>query len=176
MKSCSLVFNCNNKYSHSQNQTLTAAFYIAYFPLWIMIPLGSLVRWVGLLSHHERTTPESVCNRPKTLCLIGALLVRTRVCDCCSHTCPNEPHQEGQRTRVWFNRTKWGRCESTLKICALYVFWLRIDYESFEAQVACVRLHFYFLSQSNNIILDVTCFCCSVKFLIETCEIYTSME
>ncbi len=27
MKRCSSVFNCNNKYSHSQNQTLTAAFY-----------------------------------------------------------------------------------------------------------------------------------------------------
>ncbi len=33
MKSCSLVFDCNNKYSHSQNQTLTAAFYMAYFPV-----------------------------------------------------------------------------------------------------------------------------------------------
>ncbi len=32
-------------------------------------------------------------------------------CDCCILTCPNEPHQEGKRTIVRFNWTKWGRCE-----------------------------------------------------------------
>jgi len=40
---------------HTQSDT--AAFYITHFLLWIMIALGSLVRWVGLLSHLDRTAP-----------------------------------------------------------------------------------------------------------------------
>ncbi len=76
----------------------------------------------GSRSHHKRTAPGFVLKRAETTssrrsryaCLV--LFLCAPECDCCILTCPNEPHQEGKRTLVRFNRTKWGRCESTLKI------------------------------------------------------------
>lgn len=44
---------------------------------------------------------ETSTSRRSRLCV--PLLVRT---------CPNKPHQQGKQTLVWFNQTKWGRCES----------------------------------------------------------------
>lgn len=38
----------------SPTESNTAAFYVTHFPLWIMIQLDLLVRWAGLLSHHNR--------------------------------------------------------------------------------------------------------------------------
>ncbi len=82
-----------------------------------MIPLGSLVRWVGLLSHHTSEplqSPFTIGPRPplqgrsRYACFVCFLC--TPECDYCIHTCPNEPHQEGQRILVRFNRTIWGRC------------------------------------------------------------------
>lgn len=50
----------------SPTESNTAAFYVTHFPLWIMIQLDLLVRWAGLLSHHNRTTPEFVFNLAET--------------------------------------------------------------------------------------------------------------
>ncbi len=66
----------------------------------------------------------AVCNQAETTSSRRsryACLVRfwcAPQCDYCIHTCPNEPHQEGQRTLMRFNQTKWGRCESTLRYSA----------------------------------------------------------
>lgn len=54
---CSYTFceSCDSRNKH--------AFYITQFPSCIAIQVVWLVCWLGLLPHHKRTAPESVCNR-----------------------------------------------------------------------------------------------------------------
>ncbi len=82
---------------------------------------SSFCSWVCLRSDRILTTNkplqgsfESELFKEVSVHLFGPLLVRTRV-RLLHLTCPNE---EGKRTLVWFNRTKWCRCESTLRLHA----------------------------------------------------------
>ncbi len=71
-------------------------------------------------SHYKRTAPGFVwkctettsSRRYRYTCLVRFWCAPE--CDCYILICPNQPHQEGNRT-MRFNRTKWGRCESTLR-------------------------------------------------------------
>ncbi len=81
---------------------------------------------VGSRSHHKQTAPGFIWKRTETTSSRRsryACLFRFWGAPKCNYwilTCPNEPHQELKRTLVQFNRTKWGRCESTLrsKVCS----------------------------------------------------------
>ncbi len=83
---------------------------------------SSFCSWVCLRSNRVLTTNEPLQGsferlpRPPLQGGFGTLVWCTPECDCCVLTCPNEPRQEGKRTLVRFNRTKWGRCESTLSL------------------------------------------------------------
>ncbi len=78
---------------------------------------SSFCSWVCLRSDDVLTTDKplqgSLKRWSRYACLVQFWC--TPECDCCILTCPNEPHQEGKRTLVWFDRTKWGRCDSTPK-------------------------------------------------------------
>ncbi len=52
--------------------------------------------------------------RPPLQLGLGAVVWCAPECDCCIHTCPQDPHQEGKQTWVRFNWTKQDRCEYTL--------------------------------------------------------------
>ncbi len=54
--------------------------------------------------------------------LLSKVLVRLFWSDYGVHTCPNELHQGGKRTRVQFNRTKKHRCENTLSLIYFHLF------------------------------------------------------
>ncbi len=100
-----------------------------------MIPLGSLARIAF----------SPWANRSRVRLQSGRL-VRfwcTPKCDCCIHICPNKPHQEGQRTLVRFNRTKWGRCESTLRDSA--------------------QKSHLFVNRTTLVVLDLFAFACSQR-------------
>ncbi len=92
---------------------------------------SSFCSWVCLRSDRVLTTNELLqgsfesVRRSRYACLVHFWCAPE--CDCCILTCPNEPHQEGKRTLVRFNRTKWGGCESTLRLLSIFVSRLRLN-------------------------------------------------
>ncbi len=76
--------------------------------------------WVGSSSGHIHTLNEPYQSsfgsgpRPSLQLGLSSVVWSAPECDCCIHTCPKYPHQEGKPTWVLFNRTKQDRCQYTL--------------------------------------------------------------
>ncbi len=71
--------------------------------------------WVGSRPVHIHTLNEPYQSsfgsgpRPPLQQGLCAVVWCAPECDYCIHTCPNDPHQEGKRTWICFNRTKQDR-------------------------------------------------------------------
>ncbi len=125
------------------------------------------VSWVGSRPVHIHTLNEPYQSsfgsgpRPPLHLGLGAVVWCAPECDCCIHTCPKDPHQEGKRTWVCFNRTKQDktRCEYTLKVhfvCTDRVF------QCSNCKIVALQLYWcmssYLYVRKSEYVLDIQFF------------------